>query len=193
LDAASAAWVQPGVSGAWHVVVRFGGSKATMAAARELAAQAAAANGARSTEVVDDAGALWRSIAELPATLREQLPAALLVRLSVPPKELPAALGLVADLAAAHKLEPPQMAAHACITSLYAAFSGDTAALGALGELLRTRAHALHGHLVVEHAPPGVQLAPWDEPGASFKLMQAIKRKFDPNNILNPGRFVGGI
>ena len=29
------------------------------------------------------------------------------------------------------------------------------------------------------------------EPPASFALMQSIKREFDPNSVLSPGRFVG--
>jgi glycolate oxidase FAD binding subunit len=33
----------------------------------------------------------------------------------------------------------------------------------------------------------------WGSPGDTLPLMRAVKQQFDPNNILNRGRFVGGI
>lgn len=33
----------------------------------------------------------------------------------------------------------------------------------------------------------------WGTPGDSLALMKSVKRQLDPNNILNPGRFLGGI
>jgi glycolate oxidase FAD binding subunit len=33
----------------------------------------------------------------------------------------------------------------------------------------------------------------WGKPGPSVPLMKRVKERFDPHNILNPGRFVGGI
>ncbi|MEO8099409.1 MAG: FAD-binding oxidoreductase [Acidobacteriota bacterium] len=37
------------------------------------------------------------------------------------------------------------------------------------------------------------KLDAWGSAGDSLPLLRAVKRQFDPNNILNPGRFVGGI
>lgn len=55
------------------------------------------------------------------------------------------------------------------------------------------REHA--GHAVVAAAPATVKakLDVWGEPPASLPLMREIKRQFDPESILNPGRFVAGI
>jgi glycolate oxidase FAD binding subunit len=36
-------------------------------------------------------------------------------------------------------------------------------------------------------------LDPWGWESNSLPLMKEIKRRFDPNRILNPGRFVGNI
>jgi glycolate oxidase FAD binding subunit len=30
----------------------------------------------------------------------------------------------------------------------------------------------------------------WGPPGDGFTVMQSIKERFDPHNILNPGRFI---
>lgn len=51
------------------------------------------------------------------------------------------------------------------------------------------------GNLVVERAPAEVKpsLPLWGEPPASLFLMRALKEKFDPHRILNPGRYVGGL
>jgi FAD/FMN-containing dehydrogenase len=58
---------------------------------------------------------------------------------------------------------------------------------------LQPAAAALGGHVVVLSADPSLDLtrqARWGSPGASIELMQAIKRQFDPSDILNRGRFL---
>jgi glycolate oxidase FAD binding subunit len=51
------------------------------------------------------------------------------------------------------------------------------------------------GHAVVENAPPAAktQLEVWGLPPSSFALLKALKRKFDPEGVLSPGRFIGGV
>jgi glycolate oxidase FAD binding subunit len=49
------------------------------------------------------------------------------------------------------------------------------------------------GSLVIEQAPAGLAIDPWGPPPASFAIMQRLKRRFDPDGRLNPGRFVGGL
>jgi len=189
-NAEPARWIEPNASGAWHIAARFGGSKATMAAARDLCANAANENNARSVNVIDDAQNLWRALADMPATLRENFSDALLVRVSVPPKELQNALRILLETPNA-----PRIFSHAAVASLYASFDDASASPEAFIAKLRAQIHELHGHLIIESAPSTFRknLNAWDDVGASFKLMQSLKRKFDPNNILNPGRFVGGI
>jgi glycolate oxidase FAD binding subunit len=51
------------------------------------------------------------------------------------------------------------------------------------------------GYAVIDSAPLHVkeQLEVWGPPPASFPLLKALKSTFDPEGILSPGRFVGGL
>jgi glycolate oxidase FAD binding subunit len=195
LNADAAQLAAPALAGAWHVIARFGGSPATMTAARDLCILTVTQGGARSAVPVEQPATLWRALADLPADLRGGAADGLLVRASIPPAELYPAIQALDELAQIHQLPPPRLCAHAAVAVIYAAFNGADAALYALVPQLRARLHALRGHLVVENGSPALKarVGVWDDVGASLKLMQSLKRKFDPNNILNPGRFVGGI
>jgi len=71
----------------------------------------------------------------------------------------------------------------------------DPASVAAVLEAWRAAAHAGGGHASVTWAPLPVKsaLPVWDDAGAAGRLMQRIKAQLDPSNVLNPGRFVGGI
>jgi glycolate dehydrogenase FAD-binding subunit len=51
------------------------------------------------------------------------------------------------------------------------------------------------GYGLVERAPLAAKMAleVWGPPPSSFALLRALKCKFDPEAILNPGRFIGGL
>ena len=71
----------------------------------------------------------------------------------------------------------------------------DPAPIAAVLEEWRAAARAGGGHASVTWAPLPVKsaLPVWDETGAAGRLMKRIKAQLDPNNLLNPGRFVGGV
>jgi glycolate oxidase FAD binding subunit len=61
---------------------------------------------------------------------------------------------------------------------------------------LRDLVAPMGGSVVVEAASPALRgaLDPWGPMAPEvFALMRAIKEQFDPDRILNPGRFVGGL
>jgi glycolate oxidase FAD binding subunit len=60
---------------------------------------------------------------------------------------------------------------------------------------LRQHTHLRGGQMVILRLPVELknQLDTWGDPGQTAALMQALKRKFDPQSLLNPGRFVSGI
>jgi glycolate dehydrogenase FAD-binding subunit len=90
--------------------------------------------------------------------------------------------------------------AHAGVGHLTAALRADgprqdPAPIAAVLQEWRAVAHAGGGHASVTWAPLPVKsaLPVWDDAGPAGRLMQRIKAHLDPNNVLNPGRFVGGI
>ncbi len=58
-------------------------------------------------------------------------------------------------------------------------------------ELLAARGRSI----VFRAMPPRARgrVDAWGEPPPSFLLMRALKEKFDPKGLCNPGRFVGGL
>jgi glycolate oxidase FAD binding subunit len=58
----------------------------------------------------------------------------------------------------------------------------------------RTGMPAFH-HVVFTAIPPSRRgrLDPWGPAPVSFALTRAIKERFDPRGLCNPGRFVGGL
>lgn len=60
---------------------------------------------------------------------------------------------------------------------------------------LRHMMQARGGQLVVLRAPQAIkdQLDTWGDTGATTRLMRELKQRFDPQTILSPGRFAGGI
>jgi len=59
---------------------------------------------------------------------------------------------------------------------------------------LRVKLESAGGTLTVLRQPAGpAAIDAWGDAGDALPLMREIKRRFDPNGTLNPGRFVGGI
>ncbi len=62
-------------------------------------------------------------------------------------------------------------------------------------EDLRKYCVSAGGHAVIERASQAVKegIDVWGYEAPALEIMRGIKREFDPNGLLNPGRFVGGI
>ena len=71
----------------------------------------------------------------------------------------------------------------------------DPAILAAVLAEWRAAARAGGGHASIRWAPLAVKAAlpVWDDAGPAARIMQRIKGELDPQNLLNPGRFVAGI
>jgi glycolate oxidase FAD binding subunit len=70
-----------------------------------------------------------------------------------------------------------------------------TSTLGGLVSRLRKAAVDLRGTLVVEHCPLELKkhVDAWGDGGDDLEAMRKMKVAWDPQEVLSPGRFVGGI
>jgi glycolate oxidase FAD binding subunit len=126
---------------------------------------------------------------------------ALTVRLGIPPSQVYTVME-----AAAQALNPMVLGAVIIgdygvgLVTLCLRYDGlaagaiDARLLPALREL-RGVVVANGGYAVVESAPPAVKtpLEVWGPTPSSFALLKALKRRFDPEGVLSPGRFTGGL
>ncbi|QHN03275.1 FAD-binding oxidoreductase [Granulicella sp. WH15] len=58
---------------------------------------------------------------------------------------------------------------------------------------LRQQLEAKRGSLTILRQPDEAVIEPWGTLPDTMPLMRAIKQRFDPQHILNPGRYLGGI
>lgn len=126
-------------------------------------------------------------------------PAAAVMRLSILPLQVGEVMEQGAGAARARGLASA-WSAHAGSGVVTAALhttrdQGDVAAAATVLGEWRDAARAGGGYATLETAPLALksQVAVWDDLGAAGRLMQRIKARLDPHDILNPGRFVGGI
>lgn len=82
----------------------------------------------------------------------------------------------------------------AAMGTIWLAFPANKATVARFPEI-EAMARERRGHSVVFAAPAALKTAVnvWGPSPPTLSLMRAIKRQFDPNELLNPGRFLGGI
>ena len=122
----------------------------------------------------------------------EQAPAAMIMRGSVLPSELPSVVGALGTIVAESDVDLVISAGAGSFRLCWP--SQPTAPLELIAGLRRLCGQ-YSGNLVVERCPPEMKdlCEVWGVAGGDVALMRDLKAKFDPNGILNPGRFIGGL
>ena len=188
-SAAELRWDQ--LAGPGQVVVVFEGIAPGVDAQAAALLEMARPHG---TAYIPDAGAeqaLWDQLRH-PAGFRE---GEACLKLSYPPAELEVVISAV--LAEAQRRgSNVRCSAHAATGVAYVGIrEQDSAALPDLVDTWRAMLTVHNGSIVVLRAPADVKptLDVWGATGDALPLMRRLKQQFDPNRILNPGRYIGGI
>jgi glycolate oxidase FAD binding subunit len=162
------------------------------AAVRAQGAQVAAICGRAggAPREVSEADAWWRRAAEV--TWPREGTASLALRVGTRPTDVVKALRAMEAVAGRQLVATADLATgvlQGALTPVEASRVADT--------VTRTRdaLATLGGSCVVEHAPAGAKpgLDVWGKIGPALGPMQRLKRELDPADVLNPGRYVGGI
>jgi glycolate oxidase FAD binding subunit len=87
-----------------------------------------------------------------------------------------------------------EIAGDASMGTIWLVFPANKATLARFSEIERM-AREWRGHAVVFSAPAALKAAVdvWGTSPPTLSLMREIKSRFDPHELLNPGRFVGGL
>lgn len=173
------------------------------------AAAVGVAAGERQVQLRQRLAAMTQALADTPAPLPHTSSHVedgrggwtIVVRLGTLPSRVPTIMQAVADV-----LEPimpqPQIVGDCGVGLVRLILRGEGQALEAVDEPLVQRLSELPqlvasegGSTVIEAAPTVVKerLEVWGPRPSAFSLLKALKAKFDPGGILNPGRFIGGL
>jgi len=135
---------------------------------------------------------VWKARQELFTAARDDSSALALAKLSFLPAEFAAVMKSVARTATANQVRLNAVAQAFGIAILL--LQGAPPNLHAALTAIRAERERNAASLVALHLPDAMpQLDAWGTPGDSVPIMRAIKQQLDPQNTLNPGRFLGGI
>ena len=190
----SAAAVQPvseePVEGAddaeqWHLVARVAGRPAAVLRSVDAWAAASQSHAAAVAWVEDaESATLANRVADLGW---EDGSPALAVRIAVPPSQGAAALGAI-EAAGPAALSVTR----GVVRAMWAADALPDDRVAYIASL-RERVTALGGTVVVESPASIGGVDPWGPTGDGFEVMRGLKEQYDPQGVLNPGRFLGGL
>ncbi len=190
---------------AWWLLVGMGGVEAFVARHAIELEKLATESGASSFLTLADEPErqMWEAVFAFREHLAGRYPAIIVVRASLPLTQLGPWIEKAQDVAARCGLVLAVVAragtaiGYACLLAQEAGRATVERMAQACTELTH-RAMSLGGQVVMEFVAPELtelkqQCHVWGPTRQDFPLMQKLKREFDPDGVLNPGRFVGGI
>jgi glycolate oxidase FAD binding subunit len=145
------------------------------------------------------AAALLGRVREFPALALSANAAATIFRIAALPSAMAAVAQRLGALAKEHAMPAALVIRpHGLIYFAILPESNDVVGFGKLVKFSEAAFHAtgeLSAKARIEFAPTELKRAVnvWGSPRPDFELMRRVKKVFDPQNVLSPGRFAGGI
>jgi glycolate oxidase FAD binding subunit len=145
------------------------------------------------------AAALLGRVRELPALAVSANAAATIFRIAAVPSTMAVVTHRLGALAKEHAMPAALvLRSYGLIYFVLLPTTSDVTAFGKLAKFSEAVFHVsdeLGAHARIEFAPTELKRAVnvWGAPRPDFELMRRVKKVFDPQNVLSPGRFVGGI
>ena len=188
-----------GLRGSHFLAVRLGARPQTLERQFKECGGLCTRHGATAIERLEgaDADAIWRRIADF-GWGRNTTPL-MAAKASLVPTKIADVTSAMAQLGSGAGLQPA-LISHVGYGHILINWFADGANVPdeVAKEALRRARHAAHdagGRLVIERCPPEVKSTfdVWDDVGGPMEVMRRMKEQYDPNGILNPGRFAAGI
>jgi glycolate oxidase FAD binding subunit len=190
--------------GSWFVIVSAAGQPAVVDRhARELVRMASAASVEQFQPLGEPEGIpVLTRIREFPRLILESSPSAMIFRVNVLPSAIPSFLQTLGDLANKERFDLVTLTrASGILCAAFLGKEGTDTSPAACARLIQEVFHfnataEAHAQSMLEWCPPEVKRLVsdvWGPPRTDLPLMRKVKHAFDPQNVLSPGRFVGGI
>lgn len=175
------------VSGKFALAARLGGRPRTLRRMENEAFFLIRERTERVDRLEDEAAQLWSELADLGYSEGEE--ALVSARVATLPNRLDKAMGALASHG------NPAIVTQPGYGMMNAHWFGDNVPSAEAIHGMRQDLRAIGGSLIVERAPHQMKttLDVWDYAGESIEIMRRLKAQYDPNGILNPNRFAGGI
>ena len=175
------------VSGEFALAVRLGGRPRTLRRMENEAFFVIRERTDRVDRLEDEAEELWSELADIGYSEGEK--AMVSARVATLPNRLNKAIDAFASRGNATIVGQP---GYGMINAHW--FGESRPSAGAIHGM-RQDLQSIDGSLIVERAPHQMKatLDVWDYAGDSIDTMRRLKAQYDPNGILNPNRFAGGI
>jgi glycolate oxidase FAD binding subunit len=188
----------------WSVIITAAGQPAVVDRyARELGNIASAAKATEFIALSDvEQSSILARIREFPRLIQEAVPSSMIFRISVLPTAMPSLLKDLSKVANHYHIGIAALTHASGI--LYAAFFAEGGNETSSASTIIAAKEVLHictlpennAQAMLEFCPPELKRmgadmwGPWRD---DFVLMQRVKNVFDPQSVLSPGRFAGGI
>ncbi len=181
------------------LMVRLGGRARSVQRQTDDVASIVKSHAAVSNSVIDgdDSAMMWRRVGDF--GWNDNTAPVVGIRASVLPSDIPRTIQYMQEIEDSSGLRwrATTQTAQGVVDIHWHLFDGEPSPEHVRAAISNTvqAVQRIGGTAVVTHAPAPIKesLDVWGEPTSAINTMRNLKRQYDPQRLLNPGRFMGGI